>query len=314
MPEPGHSRGEDLTPQGPSLGADPTPTVAPGPAGTRFAEVRWFEALDSTNRYLLNEARRGAPEGLVVVADHQSAGRGRLGRRWEAPRAANLLVSILLRPRLPVDARHLASAVVALAAADACQALSGVAVEVKWPNDLLVGGRKLAGVLAEADVGAEDRSPIVVGIGINVAWPPRPSGDRTDPETADQTAPDAASTLRTEVTDVADTATSLLRECGQPVDRAQLLERLLVGLEPRVAALDSPGGRSGQAADLQDRCSTIGARVRVDTATASFVGTALSVTVQGHLVVDVDHQGPRTVVVGDVIHLRMAPEQGRGPE
>jgi BirA family biotin operon repressor/biotin-[acetyl-CoA-carboxylase] ligase len=288
--------------------------VAPGPAGTRFAEVRWFEALDSTNRYLLNEARRGAPEGLVVVADHQSAGRGRLGRRWEAPRAANLLVSILLRPRLPVDARHLASAVVALAAADACQALSGVAVEVKWPNDLLVGGRKLAGVLAEADVGAEDRSPIVVGIGINVAWPPRPSGDRTDPETADQTAPDAASTLRTEVTDVADTATSLLRECGQPVDRAQLLERLLVGLEPRVAALDSPGGRSGQAADLQDRCSTIGARVRVDTATASFVGTALSVTVQGHLVVDVDHQGPRTVVVGDVIHLRMAPEQGRGPE
>jgi BirA family biotin operon repressor/biotin-[acetyl-CoA-carboxylase] ligase len=288
--------------------------VAPGPAGTRFAEVRWFEALDSTNRYLLNEARRGAPEGLVVVADHQSAGRGRLGRRWEAPRAANLLVSILLRPRLPVDARHLASAVVALAAADACQALSGVAVEVKWPNDLLVGGRKLAGVLAEADVGAEDRSPIVVGIGINVAWPPRPSGDRTDPETADQTAPDAASTLRTEVTDVADTATSLLRECGQPVDRAQLLERLLVGLEPRVAALDSPGGRSGQAADLQDRCSTIGARVRVETATASFVGTALSVTVEGHLVVDVDHQGPRTVVVGDVIHLRMAPEQGRGPE
>ena len=314
MPEPGHGRGEDPTPKNPSLGADSTPTVAPGPAGTRFAEVRWFEALDSTNRYLLNEARRGAAEGLVVVADHQSAGRGRLGRRWEAPRAANLLVSILLRPRLPVDARHLASAVVALAAADACEALSGVAVDVKWPNDLLVGGRKLAGVLAEADVGSEDRSPIVVGIGINVAWPPRPSGDQTEPETADQTTPDAASPLRTEVTDVADTATSLLAECGQPVDRAQLLERLLVGLEPRVAALDSLGGRNGQAADLQDRCSTIGARVRVDTAAASFVGTALSVTVEGHLVVDVDHQGPRTVVVGDVIHLRMAPEQGRGPE
>jgi BirA family biotin operon repressor/biotin-[acetyl-CoA-carboxylase] ligase len=306
MPEPGHGRGEDPTPKDPSLGADPTPTVAPGPAGTRFAEVRWFEALDSTNRYLLNEARSGAAEGLVVVADHQSAGRGRLGRRWEAPRGANLLVSILLRPRLPVDARHLASAVVALAAADACEALSGVGVDVKWPNDLLVGGRKLAGVLAEADVGAEDRSPIVVGIGINVAWPPRPSGD--------QTAPDAASPLRTDVTEVTDTATSLLRECGHPVDRAQLLERLLVGLEPRVAALDSPGGRSGQAADLQDRCSTIGARVRVDTATASFVGTAVAVTVEGHLVVDVDHQGPRTVVVGDVIHLRMAPEQGRGPE
>jgi biotin-(acetyl-CoA carboxylase) ligase len=98
------------------------------------------------------------------------------------------------------------------------------------------------------------------------------------------------------------------------VDRGRLLERLLVGLEPRVAALGSPGGRKAQAADLQDRCSTIGARVRVDTESASFVGTAVAVTSEGHLVVDVDHEGPRTVVVGDVIHLRTAPEQGRGPE
>jgi BirA family biotin operon repressor/biotin-[acetyl-CoA-carboxylase] ligase len=275
--------------------------------------VRWFEALDSTNRYLLNEARRGAAEGLVVVADHQSAGRGRLGRRWEAPRAANLLVSVLLRPRLPIAARHLASAVVALAAADACAALGGVAVDVKWPNDLLVGERKLAGVLAEADVGPVDRSPIVVGIGINVAWPPPPSSHQTVEGDAPPLGKETPS-LGKVASDLANSATSLLRESGRPVDRAQLLERLLVGLEPRVAALDSPGGRKAQAADLQDRCSTIGARVRVETESASIVGTALSLTVDGHLVVDVDHEGPRTVVVGDVIHLRMAPEQGRGPE
>jgi BirA family biotin operon repressor/biotin-[acetyl-CoA-carboxylase] ligase len=275
--------------------------------------VRWFEALDSTNRYLLNEARRGAAEGLVVVADHQSAGRGRLGRRWEAPRAANLLVSVLLRPRLPIAARHLASAVVALAAADACVALSGVAVDVKWPNDLLVGDRKLAGVLAEADVGPGDRSPIVVGLGINVAWPPRPSSHQTVPDDAHPVG-DETSPLGRVASDLANSATSLLRESGRSVDRARLLERLLVGLEPRVAALDSPPGRKAQAADLQDRCSTIGARVRVDTESAGFVGTAVAVTAEGHLVVDVDHEGPRTVVVGDVIHLRMAPEQGRGPE
>lgn len=322
MPEPGRGRGEDPTPKDPSAGADPTPGLVPGPGGTRFTEVRWFEALDSTNRYLLSEARRGAAEGLVVVADHQSAGRGRLGRRWEAPRSANLLVSVLLRPQLPIGARHLASAVVALAAADACEALAGVAVDVKWPNDLLVRDRKLAGILAEADVGAGDRSPIVVGIGINVAWPPRSSGDHSAPDTPEdsipQSSPDAAqhavSPLRAEARDIADSATSLLRESGRQVDRAQLLQRLLVGLEPRVAALDRPEGRNGQAADLQDRCSTIGARVRVDTATGSFVGTAVAVTVEGHLVVDVDHEGPRTVVVGDVIHLRMAPEQGRGRE
>jgi BirA family biotin operon repressor/biotin-[acetyl-CoA-carboxylase] ligase len=203
--------------------------------------------------------------------------------------------------------------VVALAAADACVALSGVAVDVKWPNDLLVGDRKLAGVLAEADVGPEDRSPIVVGIGINVAWPPPPSSRQIvqddDPPVGKEGPPHGKV-----ASDLANSATSLLRESGRPVDRARLLERLLVGLEPRVAALDSPGGRKAQAADLQDRCSTIGARVRVDTESASFIGTAVAVTVEGHLVVDVDHEGPRTVVVGDVIHLRMAPEQGRGPE
>jgi BirA family biotin operon repressor/biotin-[acetyl-CoA-carboxylase] ligase len=220
---------------------------------------------------------------------------------------------VLLRPQLPIEARHLASAVVALAAADACAALGLVSVDLKWPNDLLVGGRKLAGVLAEADVGAESRAPIVVGIGINVAWPPPPSGDRSTPDVLIG-APHSAASPPAGPRELADSATSLLREAGRPIDRAQLLDRLLVGLEPRVAGLDSPEGRSAQAADLRGRCTTIGARVRVETAEATFSGTALDVTVEGHLVVDVDHQGPRTVVVGDVIHLRTAPEQERSRE
>lgn len=307
MPEPRDEPGVDPICTGDSIPTpEPKPRVASGPTGTRFAEVRWFESLDSTNRYLLSEARRGADEGLVVVADHQSAGRGRLGRRWEAPPAANLLVSVLLRPRLPLGARHLASAVVALAAADACAALGTVPVDVKWPNDLLVGGRKLAGVLAEADVGVGSREPIVVGIGINVAWPPPPSGDRSATGSADP--------LPAELGELAESATSLLRESGRPIDRARLLDRLLVELEPRVAGLDSPEGRMAQAADLRGRCTTIGARVRVETADVTFTGTALDVTVDGHLVVDVDHQGPRTVVVGDIIHLRTPPEQERSRE
>jgi BirA family biotin operon repressor/biotin-[acetyl-CoA-carboxylase] ligase len=289
---------------------DPMPTVVPGPTGTRFAEVRWFDELDSTNRYLLSQARMGAAEGLVVVADHQSAGRGRLGRRWEAPPATNLLVSVLLRPQLPLEARHLASAVVALAAADACAALAGVTVGIKWPNDLLVDGRKLAGVLAEADVGTEGPAPIVVGIGINVAWPPAPTGAPA----GDRSTHEATSQARSALSDVADSATSLLRESGRRVDRARLLDRMLLELEPRADALSSPDGRIGQAADLRGRCTTIGARVRVESSESTFSGTALDVTVEGHLVVDVDDQGSRTVVVGDVIHLRTAPEQGRGPE
>jgi BirA family biotin operon repressor/biotin-[acetyl-CoA-carboxylase] ligase len=255
-------------------------------AGTRFTDVRRFDTIDSTNRYLLDEARRGAPEGVVAVADHQEAGRGRLGRRWEAPPGANLLVSVLLRPDLPPASRHLASAVVALAAADAVDAVAGLATGLKWPNDLLgPDGRKLAGVLAEADLGAAAgpaRPPVVVGIGINVAWPARL--DDLPPE-------------------LTTTATSLALETGHPVDRSALLDALLDALEPRVADLSTPTGRARQAADLRARCVTLGAAVRVELPDASFEGTAADVTDEGHLVVDTP-DGRRTVVAGDVVHLR----------
>ncbi len=128
-------------------------------------DVRRFPTIDSTNTWVLEQARAGAPEGLVAVADHQTAGRGRLGRVWEAPAGANLLLTVLLRPAV-VSYRSLAC--VALAARDACAAVAGVTPDVKWPNDLLVGGAKLAGVLAETD-GA---GAVAVGIGLNVAWAP----------------------------------------------------------------------------------------------------------------------------------------------
>ena len=129
-------------------------------------DVRRFETIDSTNTWVLEQARAGAPEGLVAVADHQTAGRGRLGRVWETPAGANLLLTVLLRPAV-VSYRSLAC--VALAARDASSAVAGVAAGLKWPNDLLVeDGSKLAGVLAETD-GA---GAVAVGIGLNVAWAP----------------------------------------------------------------------------------------------------------------------------------------------
>ena len=132
----------------------------------RSFDVRRFETIDSTNTWVLEQARGGAPEGLVAVADHQTAGRGRLGRVWEAPAGANLLMTVLLRPPV-VSYRSLAC--VALAARDACSSVAGVAAGLKWPNDLLVDdGSKLAGVLAETD-GA---GAVAVGIGLNVAWAP----------------------------------------------------------------------------------------------------------------------------------------------
>jgi BirA family transcriptional regulator, biotin operon repressor / biotin---[acetyl-CoA-carboxylase] ligase len=138
-------------------------------------EIHWLAEVDSTNTYARDRARLGAPAGLVAVADHQLAGRGRLERRWESPPGANLLASVLLRPDLGGDDLHLCAGAVALAGADACRAAAGVEPVLKWPNDLLLDDSKLAGVLAEAEFSGPRLTAAIVGIGINVAWP-GPSG------------------------------------------------------------------------------------------------------------------------------------------
>lgn len=133
-------------------------------AETRFKDVRLLESAGSTNRLVADLAADGAEEGLVIAADFQTAGRGRLDRTWDARPGDGLLVSVLLRPEdLEASRRHLVTAAAALAAQDACWSLSGVRADIKWPNDLLVSDGKLAGILAEAS-----GSAVVVGMGLNV--------------------------------------------------------------------------------------------------------------------------------------------------
>ena len=138
--------------------------------GGRFHSVREFDELDSTNRYLLEEARRGSPEGVVAVADHQTAGRGRLGRTWEAPPGSSLLMSVLLRPPLEAPQLYLATAAVALSTAAACRRAAGTDARCKWPNDLVVDDRKLAGVLAEVELGTSGAGPVVMGRWVMGRW------------------------------------------------------------------------------------------------------------------------------------------------
>jgi BirA family biotin operon repressor/biotin-[acetyl-CoA-carboxylase] ligase len=255
--------------------------MVPAMSRTGFTDIRRFESIDSTNRYLLDEARRGAPEGVVAVAEYQSAGRGRLGRSWEAPAGANLLASVLIRPVLAPGDLHLCTAAVALAAADACEAVAGVVPGIKWPNDLMAGGHKLAGVLAESDPGApggpEGSVAVVVGIGVNVSWP--------GPREADGTS---------------------LHLLGAAVEPALLLEGLLDALEPRRASLDSADGRAALTAELEERCETLGRRVRVELATETIEGVAVGLNSRGHLVVETDGER-REVSAGDVVHVRPEP-------
>lgn len=266
----------------------------PEPAATRRArptggsgtgagwEIRHFPSIDSTNRYLLDEARAGAPDGLVAVADHQRAGRGRLGRTWEAAPGSSLLVSVLLRPALAPEQLGRCATAAGLALAEAVEEVAGIAPGLKWPNDLVLRDRKLAGLLAEADLGGGAVRAVVVGAGCNLdraAVPPH----------------------------LADVATSVEAEAGRTVDRDAVLGAFLDALDRHLADPD------GLVAAARARSATLGRRVRVDLGGGRVLeGLARDLTDTGALVLRCDGQDVRdgrdvVVSVGDVVHLRPAP-------
>jgi len=241
------------------------------PAPARTSErgpwrVEWFSSLDSTNRHALDAARAGATDGLVVVADEQTAGRGRLGRTWEAPPGSSLLVSVLLRR--PADPGQAVMAA-GVALAEAVGEVAGVDVGLKWPNDLVVDDRKLAGLLAEAEADA-----LVVGAGCNVNW---------------ESFPD----------ELVGTATACNLEAGRTVDRDALLDAFLDRFARELSAGDAVVDH------YRSRLATSGRRVRVHhVRDDDVIGIAVGITDDGALVVRDDTGTDHTVVAADVHHLR----------
>ena len=137
--------------------------------GSRFgSSYRYYDEIESTNVEAKSLASSGAPEGTVVIAEAQTAGRGRLGRRWTSPAGKGLLFSVLLRPALPMSDAHLLTLVAACAAAEAIESLASTPVKIKWPNDLFIGDRKAGGILLEVAGEQDEVDWIVVGIGVNV--------------------------------------------------------------------------------------------------------------------------------------------------
>lgn len=261
---------------------EPAATRRDRPGEPRGWEIRRFASIDSTNRYLLDEARAGAPDGLVAVADHQRAGRGRLGRTWEAAPGSALLVSVLLRPALAPERLGLLTMAAGLALADAVAAVAGVRAGLKWPNDLVVRDRKLAGLLAEADLAGGRVRAVVVGAGCNLAPGAYPAA-------------------------LAERATSVEAEAGRPADRDAVLGEFLDALARRLGDLD------GLVVAYRDHSATLGRRVRVDLGGGRVLtGTAADLTPVGGLVVRDAAGADHTVAVGDVVHLR--PEGRPEPE
>jgi BirA family biotin operon repressor/biotin-[acetyl-CoA-carboxylase] ligase len=238
--------------------------------------VTWLAETGSTNADLLAAARQGAPHGTVLVADHQNAGRGRMGRVWSAPPGAALLCSVLLRPR-PGAGLQGAVWALGLAAHETVRDSVGVQAELKWPNDLMVGDRKLAGILAETAGG----DAVVVGMGMNVDW-----GKSAELLPAD----------------VAARAVTLAELSEKRVDRIDLLRAMLTRLAPLLEEWDTDP--AALRARYRQRLATLGRRVRVTSAVGELEGDAVDLTEDGALLVAADHGELRVVAAGDVIHLR----------
>jgi BirA family biotin operon repressor/biotin-[acetyl-CoA-carboxylase] ligase len=255
----------------------PAPDLTRRLAGTRFCEIRWFTTVDSTNRHLLLEAANGSREGVVAVADEQTAGRGRHGRTWTAAPGAALLVSVLLRPDLAPERLHLVTLAAGVAAADAVQQICGFDARLKWPNDLVVDDRKLAGILAEvASTGTGGAGAVVVGMGLNLRSDAFPS-------------------------EIAEIATACDQHVAGAVDRGDLLVAWLHALDGWLGDLD------GVVAAAAVRSATLGRQVRVELPRDTFTGVATRMTPEGYLVVTRDDGTEEILTAGDVIHLRAEP-------
>lgn len=236
--------------------------------------LHYLDSVESTQDVARSAALAGAAEGLAVVAGQQTAGKGRSGRSWWSPPAGGLYLSLLLRPELPSEHTSWVTMALALGAAEAIEQVCGLAVDIKWPNDLQWQGRKVAGVLAEGAFSGERLDYVIAGIGLNVAidFSPQP--------------------------ELADIAVSLQTAAGRPFDPAALLAALLERTEQHYLAVQA--GQSPLPA-WQARLHTLGRPVSARAADGVIMhGVARSVLPDGALRIDLNGGGSAVVRASDV--------------
>jgi BirA family transcriptional regulator, biotin operon repressor / biotin---[acetyl-CoA-carboxylase] ligase len=240
-----------------------------------WREIRVVEETASTNADVRAAAESGAAEGVVVLAERQTGGRGRLDRQWESPARAGVLLSMLLRPTVAAARLPLLPLLTGVAVAEAVRAIAELPAMVKWPNDVLVDGRKLGGILVERTADGA----VVVGVGVNVS-----------------TRPDELPVP---------TATSVQIAGGAP-DRESLAKEILRAFERRYAAfIDTGGAPESVLPAYREVCETIGSEIVVQLPDGeSAHGTAVRVDDGGMLVVRDGNGIERAWSAGDVIHVR----------
>ena len=242
--------------------------------------VVYYSSIGSTNEVLKELAVQGAPEGAMVIADEQTGGKGRLGRKWLAPRSTSLLMSLLFRPDLPPSQAQRLTMVCSLATADAIEGLTGLSVGLKWPNDIFIRGKKAGGILTESGTTGGHLDYVVVGMGLNVNL--------------------AISTLP----ELRGMATSLSQELGRGVSRLELLRKTLEGIETRYNSL-----RRGESPheEWAARLINLGRQVQVTTPQGVLAGWAEGVDADGALILRTPDDQCRRILAGDVTLRGSAP-------
>ena len=242
-------------------------------------KIHYFSVLDSTNLYARKLAEEGALEGEVIVAESQTGGKGRLGRSWVSPPNLNLYLSVILRPKLlPLHAPQI-TLMAAVALAETVQCFIPLPAEIKWPNDILVGGKKLAGILTESSCDPGKILFVILGIGVNLNFPK-------------ELMPEA----------IRESATSIMALTGKPVNRSEFTLRLIQNLEQCYGELEE-GGFSFLAERWAGFFRLKGKRVRVQMMEQAILGKAMGIDIDGALILEDERGFVQRIVAGEVIPM-----------
>ncbi|MCI6057039.1 biotin--[acetyl-CoA-carboxylase] ligase [Anaerotignum sp.] len=245
---------------------------------TMGQSIYFYEETDTTNNRARELALEGAPEGTLVVAEKQTAGRGRRGKVWESPLGTGIWMSLVLRPQIMPAGASVLTLLCGLATAEAIEVETGLSVGIKWPNDILINGKKAVGILTEMDCEMSQVHFVIPGIGINVnttSFPP----------------------------EIADIATSLYLECGKTVSRRRLVHKVLERLEEHYETFLRTGSFTAMLEDYRKHCITLGKEVHV-LGREPFFAEALDITPEGELLVRRADNGKEEVVFSGEVSIR----------
>ena len=243
-------------------------------------KVHVFQTIDSTNDRAMDMAAKGAEEGTLIIAETQTGGKGRLGRSWFSPPGVNLYLSIILRPKIVCAQATMLTLLAGIAVAQAIRERSGLEAFLKWPNDVLISGQKVAGILAELVADGQAIKHLIMGIGLNVNL--------------------EASMLPPEL---AKTATSLKIESGSDFSRLAVLETLVNQLE-RWYTIFLEQGSTPILKEYSQLSQTLGRRVQVAYQDKVLEGEAIGLAANGGLILREENGRSVTMLAGDVFHLK----------